>query len=65
MRFEIPALSGARRTSVPESVTALLTFFSTVFGSSSRSTVPLGVPPVVDIFDSGSWRSMIRAPTSG
>ena len=27
--------------------------------------MPCGVPPVVDIFRSGSWRSMIRPPTAG
>ena len=27
--------------------------------------MPSSVPPVVDIFRVGSWRSMIRAPTSG
>ncbi len=61
----MPGLSGARRTSLPESVTALLTFLVITFGSSSTSTVPCGVPPVVDILFSGSCRSMIRAPTFG
>ncbi len=27
--------------------------------------MPCSVPPVVDIFAVGSWRSMIRPPTSG
>ena len=34
-------------------------------GLVEQRTVPCGVPPVVDIFLAGSWRSMIRAPTSG
>jgi len=63
-RFEIPGLSGERTTSRPESVTAVLNFRRIVSGGSRTSTVPCGVPPVVDIFFSGSWRSMIRAPTS-
>ena len=54
-----------RFTSEPESVTALLIFFATVFGSSRTSTVPASTPPVVDILVVGSCRSMIRAPTSG
>ena len=65
MRFVTPGFSGRRRISVPESVTALFTFFRTVSGSSRTNTVPGSVPPVVDIFRSGSWRSMIRAPTCG
>ncbi len=28
-------------------------------------SVPCAVPPVVDIFLSGSWRSMTLAPVSG
>ena len=65
MRFEIPALSGRRTMSVPESVTADLTFRATTSGGSRTRTVPCSVPPVFDIFRSGAWRSMIRAPTSG
>ncbi len=65
IRFVTPALSGPRRTSEPESVTALFTFLRITSGGSSRSSVPCGVPPVVDIFFAGSWRSMIRAPVSG
>ncbi len=66
IRFETPGLpSGSCRTSRPESVTALLIFFRTTSGGSAISTVPCAVPPVVDIFFSGSWRSMIRAPISG
>ena len=65
IRFVMPGLPRARRTSLPESVTALFTFFVTVSGESSTNTVPCGVPPVVDIFEVGSCRSMIRAPTSG
>ena len=61
----MPGLSSPRRTSRPESVTAVLNFFRITSGSSSSSTVPCGVPPVVDIFSSGSWRSMIRAPDLG
>ena len=65
IRFVTPGLSGARRTSEPESVTAERNFFRIVSGSSSSFTVPCGVPPVVDILLVGSCRSMIRAPTSG
>ena len=65
MRFSIPSLPGPCRTSRPESVTALLTFFRSTSGSSSISTVPCAVPPVVDIFFDGSCRSMIFAPNSG
>jgi hypothetical protein len=65
IRFVTPGLSGERRTSVPESVTAERNFFRIASGSSRRSTVPCGVPAVVDIFRVGSCRSMIRAPTSG
>ena len=65
IRFVTPGLSGARRTSEPESVTAERNFFRIVSGSSSSFTVPCGVPPVVDILFVGSCRSMIRAPTSG
>ena len=65
IRFVTPGLSSARRTSLPESVTAERNFLRIVSGSSSSLTVPCGVPPVVDILFVGSWRSMIRAPTSG
>jgi len=65
IRFSIPSLPSPRRTSRPESVTALLIFFRTTSGSSSMSTVPCAVPPVVDIFFVGSWRSMIFAPSFG
>jgi hypothetical protein len=65
IRLLTPGLSSPRRISVPESVTARLIFFSIVFGSSRTRTVPSSVPPVVDIFRVGSWRSMMRAPTSG
>ncbi len=65
IRFVTPGLSGERTISFPESVTALPSFLRIVFSSSRTRTVPDGVPPVVDIFRSGSCRSMIRAPTSG
>ena len=65
IRFVTPGLSSPRRTSPPESVTALRTFLRIVSGGSSSSSVPCGVPPVVDIFLVGSCRSMIRAPISG
>jgi len=65
IRFVIPGLSSARRTSRPESVTAVLNLRRITSGSSSSTTVPCSVPPVVDIFFVGSCRSMIRAPTSG
>ena len=65
IRFVTPGLSSPRRISLPESVTALLTFFRIVSGGSSMRSVPCAVPPVVDIFFAGSCRSMIRAPTSG
>ena len=61
----MPALSGPRTTSLPESVTAERNFLTMTSGSSRTSTVPCGLPPVVDIFFSGTWRSMIRAPTAG
>ena len=54
IRFVIPGLSGARRTSEPESVTADLNFFLITSGGSTISTVPCGVPPVVDILPDGS-----------
>ena len=49
----MPGFSGSRRTSLPESVTALLSFFSIAFGSSSTYTVPCSLPPVVDILRVG------------
>ena len=65
IRFVTPGLSAARRTSVPESVTADMNFFRIASGGSSTSTVPCSVPRVVDILFVGSCRSMIRAPTAG
>jgi hypothetical protein len=65
IRFVTPGLSGARTMSLPESVTARLNFFSIAAGSSSTYTVPSTDALDVDIFRDGSWRSMIRAPTSG
>ena len=65
IRFVTPGLSSPRRTSLPESVTADWTFLRITSGGSSISSVPCGVPPVVDIFFVGSCRSMIRAPISG
>ena len=44
IRLLTPGLSGARRTSSPESVTALLSFFSIALGSSSTYTVPCSEP---------------------
>ena len=46
-------------------MTALITFLRTASGSSRTKTVPCSVPPVVDIFAVGSWRSMIRAADLG
>src|SRR5437667_450186 len=60
-RFEIPGLSGERTTSRPEAVTALLNFFRIVSGGARTSTVPWAVPPVVDIFFSGSWGPRLLA----
>ena len=51
--------------SVPESVTARLNLRMTASGSSSTYTVPCSLAAVVDIFRVGSWRSRMRAPTSG
>ena len=65
IRLVMPGFSGERTTSEPESVTALLTFFSTVFGSSSTRITPASLAAVVDILLVGSCRSMIRAPTVG
>ena len=50
---------------MPESVTARLNLRRMTSGSSSTSTVPCSLPPVVDILRSGSCRSRTRAPTSG
>src|SRR5204862_355332 len=61
IRFEIPGFSSRSwRTSVPESVTPLLNFFTIVSGGSSTPTVPCAVPPVVDIFFVASPRSLLR-----
>ena len=66
IRFETPGFSsGSWRTSVPESVTAVLNFFRTSSGGSIIRTTPAGAPRVVDISRSGSWRFLIRAPSSG
>ncbi len=61
----MPALSGARTTSLPESVWARLNLRRMSSASSSMYTRPAALLEVVDIFEAGSWRSMIRAPTSG
>ena len=58
-------VSGAWRISVSESVTAVLNFFRTTSGSSTIRTTPCGAPRVVDISRSGSWRFLMRAPSSG
>ena len=58
-------MSGARTTSLPESVTDERNFLAIVAGSSSTSTVPCSLPPVVDILRSGNCRSMIRAADLG
>ncbi len=66
MRFAIPSLpSPRRRTSRPESVTAERILRVTTSAGSVRSRVPWGVPPVVDIFRVGSWRSITRPPVPG
>ena len=65
IRLVIPALSGPRTTSLPESVCARFSFRRMASGSSSMYTRPASVLEVVDIFEEGSWRSMMRAPTSG
>ena len=59
----MPAFSsGSCRTSVPESVTAVLNFFRTTSGGSIIRTTPCGAPRVVDISRSGSCRFLMRAP---
>ena len=66
MRFVTPGLSDPRRTSRPESVTAVLNFRRITSASSSIRTTPCASGgELVDIFAVGSCRSMIRAPTSG
>src|SRR6476646_9486521 len=66
IRFEMPAFSaGSWRTSLPESVTAVLNFLRIVSGGSTSRTTPCGAPRVVDINRSGSCRFLIRAPSSG
>ena len=66
IRFETPGFSsGSWRTSVPESVTAVLNFFRISSGGSIIRTTPAGAPRVVDIRRSGSWRFLTRAPSSG
>jgi hypothetical protein len=65
IRLAMPSLPSPRRTSRPESVTAERTFLATVSGGSMTSTVPCGVPRVVDIFRVGSCRSMTRWPLAG
>ena len=61
----MPGLSGARTTSLPESVLRALELLRDRVGLVVDVDEPGSVPPVVDIFASGSCRSMIRAPTSG
>ena len=61
----MPSLPSPRRTSRPESVTAERTFLATTSGGSITSTVPCGVPPVVDILRVGSCRSITRPPVLG
>jgi len=58
-------VSGSWRISVSESVTAVLNFFRTTSGSSTIRTTPCGAPRVVDMSRSGSWRFLMRAPSSG
>ena len=65
-RLDTPGLAtGSKRTSVSESVTALLMRLVIVFGSSSRAIVPWGESADFDILLVGCCRSMIRAPTGG
>jgi hypothetical protein len=63
--LETPGFSAEWTISRPESVTAVLNLRLITSGGSSMSTVPWGVPPVVDIFFSGSCRSITREPVSG
>ena len=66
IRFETPGFApGSWRTSRPESVRAVLNFFLTTWGGSIIRTTPSGLPAVVDISLSGSWRFLILAPSSG
>jgi hypothetical protein len=65
-RFDTPGLAtGSKRTSVSESVTALLMRFVIAVGSSSSAIVPWGESADFDIFAVGFCRSMMRAPTGG
>ena len=61
----MPSLPSPRRTSRPESVTAERIFLATTSAGSVSSTVPWGLPPVVDIFLVGCWRSITRPPVDG
>jgi hypothetical protein len=61
----MPCLPSPRRTSRPESVTAERIFLATTSGGSITSTVPCGVPRVVDILLPGSCRSITRSPLAG
>ena len=65
IRLAMPSLPSPRRTSRPESVTAERIFLATTSGGSLSSTVPWGVPPVVDILLVGSCRSITRPPLEG
>ncbi len=66
MRLEMPGFaSRSWTTSRPESVTAVLNFFRITSGGSIIRTTPCGAPADVDISRSGSWRFLIRAPSSG
>ena len=65
-RFDTPGfVAGSKRTSLSESVTALLMRLAIAFGSSSSEIVPWGESADFDIFFVGCWRSMMRAPTGG
>ena len=66
IRLVIPGLSSPRRTSRPESVTALLTFLRIDVGLVEHvARSPARRRRSSTSSASGSWRSMIRAPTSG
>jgi len=57
-RFDTPGLlAGSKRTSVSESVTALLMRFVIAFGSSRSAIVPCGESADFDIFAVGFCRS--------
>ena len=65
-RFDTPGFAaGSNRTSVSESVTALLIRFVIALGSSRSTIVPCGESADFDIFALGFCRSMMRAPTGG